>query len=229
MFSIKSYNTNQDILVDGEDYSSLSTYNWSINPKGYAWSKIDGKTTYMARLIMNCDKGLTVDHINHNTLDNRKENLRICTYSQNNYNRRIGRINSASKYKGVRKSDINGKWQTEIINNEGNIFIGAFYTEDYSALMYNKNVLDVQGEYGYFNILDLSEEDIINNEKIAEQKHFEKINKYSKYRYVSFNKTNNMWFGQKFINGKNIRTSHYNNEEDARDEILKIIKEKEEV
>lgn len=219
---IKSYNTNEDIIVDEEDYSSLSTHNWSINPKGYAWSKINGKTTYMARLIMNCPKRMTVDHKNHNTLDNRKDNLRICTYSQNNYNRRCGNKNSKSIYKGVRKSFLDGKWQAEAISENNIIYVGSFYTEEYAAYMYNIRVSEIQKEYAYLNQLNLSETELIKKEKEAEKKYFRKINKLSKYRYVSYDKRYG-WFGQKWINKKIIRTDYYNTEEEAHDEILKII------
>ena len=54
----------------------------------------------MHKFIMNAPKGMCVDHINHNGLDNRRENLRICSYSQNAQNKRR-RVDSRSGYKGV--------------------------------------------------------------------------------------------------------------------------------
>lgn len=95
-------------LVDDEDYERLTTLKWQWdkgngerarnNPDhiGYAGRQIrtgppiDGKRQrkkqWMHRIIMNCPRGLLVDHINGNGLDNRKENLRIVTVTVNNNN-----------------------------------------------------------------------------------------------------------------------------------------------
>jgi hypothetical protein len=224
MSEILSYNTKQRILIDEEDINYLSSFNWSIGKKGYVWSKINGKTTYMSRLIMGCPNRMTVDHINHDTLDNRKENLRICTYSENNYNRRSGSVNAFSKYKGVRKSCIKDKWRAEICYNGKCIYIGDFYTEEYAALMYNKEAIKTQKEYGHSNELIHSEQEIIDNERNKEIEHFKEIKKYSKYKYVSFDKKSNKWFGQKRIKNIKITTRRYDTEEEAHDNILLLIK-----
>jgi len=224
-YKIKAYNTNDFILVDEEDFSFLSQYNWSVTEMEYVWTKINGITTYMHRLIMNCPENLTVDHINHNPLDNRKSELRICTYSQNNYNRKCGSKNSASKYKGVRKSSLENKWQSEVVFEGKTYLVGGFYTQEYSALMYDEKAKELQGVYAYLNNISMTKEEIIKLEKEAEIQYFNNINKLSKYRYVSYNKTVGKWFGQKWINKKIIRTSFYNTEEEAHKSILKIMED----
>jgi hypothetical protein len=74
-------------IVDAEDYERLSKYKWHVD-KGdstyYAARGIVGKNFRMHREILNAPEGLVVDHRNHNGLDNRKKNLRLCTRSQNN-------------------------------------------------------------------------------------------------------------------------------------------------
>lgn len=75
------------VLFDKEDSELVSQYKWHVNDKGYAiWRGIkDGKkqTIRMHRLIMNTPEGMDTDHINHNRLDNRRANLRICTRQEN--------------------------------------------------------------------------------------------------------------------------------------------------
>jgi hypothetical protein len=84
--------TNGEAQIDSDDYELVSKYKWHRNDLGYAvWRGIvDGKkqTIRMHRLIMGAPKGMVVDHINHDTLDNRKSNLRICLQAENMRNRR---------------------------------------------------------------------------------------------------------------------------------------------
>lgn len=77
-----------DILLDDEDYQQFKDTKLYIsfmqsNKNFYAMT---AEKKYIHRLIMNAPKGLVVDHINHNTLDNRRCNLRICTPSENRLN-----------------------------------------------------------------------------------------------------------------------------------------------
>src|ERR1700741_4140580 len=96
---------NQNAIVDAADFEWLSQWNW------YAmWSKCTksfyaarrgpcSSVIFMHRLIIDSEK--LVDHKDHNTLDNRRENLRKCTYMQNSQNKRMRR-NNRSGFKGVR-------------------------------------------------------------------------------------------------------------------------------
>ena len=101
---------NQVALIDDEDFELVSQYTWyagwdSHTKSYYACTKIKKETgghtlLQMHRLIMNAQKGEQVDHINHNTLDNRKSELRICNASENQHNQ--GKYsNNTSGYKGV--------------------------------------------------------------------------------------------------------------------------------
>ena len=103
-------------LVDNEDYIWLNQWKWHFMAGGYAMRHLrisedkNSKLIYMHRQILNTPKGLESDHINRNKLDNRKENLRVATRSQNNMNRKK-RINCTSKYKGVSWHKQRKKWQ----------------------------------------------------------------------------------------------------------------------
>lgn len=74
-------------LVDQEDYKALSQFKWYLSKDGYAARRKGYGTTYMHRLVMNTPLGMSTDHINHDKLDNRKSNLRICTHAENMVNR----------------------------------------------------------------------------------------------------------------------------------------------
>ena len=74
-------------LVSFDDYVALSGFRWHLGRKGqYAARKVNGSSVYMHRIIMRAKKGEQVDHINGYTLDNRRENLRICTPLENSAN-----------------------------------------------------------------------------------------------------------------------------------------------
>jgi len=93
-------------IVDADDYLWLSKYTWfaeGTDKNFYAVRKAGGKSIKMHRQIMNAPDHLVVDHIDHNGLNNRKENLRICTFAENCRNLRASRHKS-SKYKGVHLS-----------------------------------------------------------------------------------------------------------------------------
>jgi len=116
----------------------------------------DGRQrTYMAkdtlsiqRLIMNPEKGQVVDHINGDTFDNRKHNLRCCSYEQNSANS-IGHHKSKSKYKGV---CINPRGYTSYIRRGGkNINLGTYATEEDAARAYDIASLEMHGEFSYIN------------------------------------------------------------------------------
>lgn len=114
---------NKAFYFDLEDYDKISKYNWSINGSGYLINTSEEKTILMHRYIMNAPDNLLVDHINHNTLDNRKENLRLCTYTQNNINKKINGYT-------IRKTKNSLKYEVTIRINGKQNYIGRFDTAD---------------------------------------------------------------------------------------------------
>ena len=108
----------------------------------------------MHRLLMNEPAGFDIDHIDHNKLNNQKNNLRIVTRSQNMMNRLKGK-NCSSIYKGVCwKGEIN-KWSVQIMIDNKYIHIGVFKIEEEAALAYNKKAKELFGEYAYLNEVEL--------------------------------------------------------------------------
>lgn len=99
-------------IVDEEDYEWLMQWKWHLNGKGYAQRKQNKKAIPMHRVINKTPEGFDTDHINRNTIDNRKCNLRSVTRSQNNKNKGFY-LNSAknkSGYIGVYFLEGRQKW-----------------------------------------------------------------------------------------------------------------------
>ena len=115
-------------LVDDEDYKNLSKHKWYFS-HGYAIrdTSINGrrKRIYMHMAIIPQKTGLVTDHINMNSLDNRKCNLRIVTRSVNQINRGL-QSNNTSGYKGVTWNKKSNKWQAQIKLNGKHILLGYF-------------------------------------------------------------------------------------------------------
>ena len=108
----------------------------------------------MHKFIMNAPKGMCVDHINHNGLDNRRENLRICTYSENAQNKRK-RVDSASGYKGVYQRPEKYKYRKRFrayIRPKGQqIQLGSYLTAEEAARAYDKKAKELFGDYAELN------------------------------------------------------------------------------
>jgi HNH endonuclease/AP2 domain len=130
--------------VDDADYEALKHLKWGFDGR-YAYTRekvetLDGvitvKKTYLHRCIMKTPKGLDTDHINGDKLDNRRENLRITTRSQNNMNQKKTR--GTSKYKGVHWHNQRNKWKAEIKINGKAKYLGLFLTEYEAAMAYNE-------------------------------------------------------------------------------------------
>lgn len=152
----------QIIFVDNEDYDKLIQFNWFVskhsNDKGlYAIRntlKREGlgiTTLKMHRIIMGInDPKIFVDHINHNTLDNRKENLRLANPAESMCNIR-SRDGSTSKYRGVHFFKRDGNWQAQIRSNGKSKHIGYFNTEEEAAIAYDEFAKEIHGKFAKLN------------------------------------------------------------------------------
>jgi len=148
---------NKFAIVDDEDYEKLNQFKWHASCKDkkrkiyYAARRdLNGKLIYMHREILNPSANLWTDHKNNNKLDNRKENIRACSCSQNHGNIRK-REGCTSKYKGVscvnRKEKRKKRWVTYICGK----YIGRFHSEIEAAKAYDKRAKEVYGEFAYTN------------------------------------------------------------------------------
>jgi hypothetical protein len=119
--------------------------------KIYVVISIAGKTDFLHRYLLNPDKGMEVDHINGNGLDNRLLNLRVCTKSQNGANRKSS--NKTSKYKGVSlcSSSVDKKWRAQITKNGKCVLLGRYYTEKEAAKAYDKQAIITHKDFAKTN------------------------------------------------------------------------------
>lgn len=111
------YNIIAYALIDLEDVPKVKNIKWRINCNGYVMNN-SNHNLFLHRVILDTD--LFVDHINRNKLDNRKQNLRICTKQQNKMN--------VPYYKGYYK--IKDKWIAKIKQNGKQVHLGSFAYEE---------------------------------------------------------------------------------------------------
>lgn len=149
----------QFTFVDKEDFERVNQFKWYALQDRigfYAERKEkdkDGKFTIHLKLqnyIMHPPKGMIVDHINGDKLDNRKINLRVCTYSQNQMNRKVP-VNNKTGYKGVDFYKKNGKFRAMIFVSSKRLFIGYYDTAKEAAKAYNLKAIECFGAYAKEN------------------------------------------------------------------------------
>lgn len=143
-------------LLDAEDYYKFKDKVWSKHSQGYA-VRSEGsvrKGTYkqylLHREIVNAQSGEYVDHINRNCLDNRKDNLRVCSNKENVVNS-AGNRNSSSRYKGVSWYDPTKNWTARIKSDNKLHHLGRFNNEEDAAKAYDKKAKELFGEYAFLN------------------------------------------------------------------------------
>lgn len=139
--------------IDASDLAFISQWQWRLD-NGYAIRRetVNGKvsTIRMHREITNCPQGQCVDHINGNRLDNRRENLRICTTRQNQQNKHFTKRNgksSQSQFKGVSMYVKKGLWRARIKAEGKCITLGYFRDELSAARAYDLAALKHFGEF----------------------------------------------------------------------------------
>jgi hypothetical protein len=108
----------------------------------------------MHRLINKTGKLEICDHINHNTIDNRKENLRNCTKQENNMNVAQNRKNNTSGYKGVFWHNRDQTYEASIRYMDKQIYLGRSLDIKECARIYNEAALKYFGEFALLNIID---------------------------------------------------------------------------
>lgn len=156
----------QYALVDNEDYDILMELSpWYTSYNSYTKSfraernvyTVDGRRIRikMSRFLTNFPDNMEIDHKNHNTLDNRKTNLRIVTKSKNHMNEKKARTYkgkiTSSIYKGVSFNKQTKKWHCAITLNGHLIYLGYFTHEKNAAIAYNTAAKKYFGNYAHLN------------------------------------------------------------------------------
>ncbi len=146
-------------ILDEVDYYRFAGFNWCAdgsNGNIYAvrGAKIapgEFKIVRLHREIMNAPPGLLVDHRNCNTLDNRRQNLRLATRLQNAFNRSKRKSKASSKFIGVSRDTHRGKWIARTYYNYKQIWLGRFDSEIEAARAYDEAAKKYHKDFARLN------------------------------------------------------------------------------
>lgn len=159
-----------ETIIDKEDVGILKKWTWSAKARSIKsakrskkekfyvlrGTKINGKykTIYLHKILCPSESPLTTDHINGNSMDNRRCNLRVATRSQQNANAIPSIQNKTSKFRGVthkKYKDGSSFWvaKTKFLNES--IYLGTFHTELEAAKAYDAYAIVTWGEFATLN------------------------------------------------------------------------------
>jgi hypothetical protein len=151
--------------VDAVDFERVNQFKWCADCVGLQWyaqRRAHGRTIRMHQFIMNPPKGMVVDHANGNGLDNRRENLRLCTKLENAWNKRRRKQKGAgSQYIGVypcRRPP--GKWCIKIMCKGEVTNLSPFDTPEEAARVRDRKAIELFGDYAMLNFPEEREQRI---------------------------------------------------------------------
>lgn len=136
---MKSINLTKNFVahIDDEDEWVLAGRKWVASFSGRKWYVVRGKgktREYLHRLIVGAGKGVVVDHIDGDTMNNTRSNLRICSKQQNSWNSK--KRESFSGFKGVAQHK--DRWTARLTINGKNLYLGLFDNKQDAAISYNE-------------------------------------------------------------------------------------------
>jgi hypothetical protein len=141
-------------LVDDEDFERINQHKWYLRKfKGRLYAERDTRPKRqkikMHREVLRLKYGedKIIDHRNHNGLDNRRCNLRICTNAENTHNQRAQTRQKTSKYKGVHWNKKDHRWHAQIKYNNKIYHLGTFIYEVDAAKIYDRRAIELFGDY----------------------------------------------------------------------------------
>lgn len=154
-FRVMQAGCGEMFMVSSEDYADVSEHAWYVSGPSRGKKYIQGhckeldRSLLLHRLLIGALPSEQVDHINGNSLDNRRENLRICTRQQNCFNKKKW-SKSKNKYKGVQQRT-KGSFQARIRSMGQNINIGHYGTAEEAAKAYNEKAKELFGKFAWLN------------------------------------------------------------------------------
>lgn len=196
-------------IVDDDDLDLVAAYTWypqRVRETAGIYA-VTARGISMHRLIMGARRGQVVDHINRNTLDNRRENLRLVTAGQNAQNRRKNITITTSQYRGVCRAVRSWGWQANIQVNGRRIALGYFDSEEDAAVAYN------QAARHYYKDVPESALNPVADRPVRRRN--PRPAPTSQYRGVSWDKQRRGWYAQIQVDGKKHYIGVYASEHDA--------------
>ena len=148
----------ESFFIDRDDFSSVSKRSWNHGKRGYPTSTIrsneNGKKTSRSqtlhKYILAPPKGVDVDHISGNKLDNRRVNLRLCTHQQNMFNQKKRNTNSTG-FTGVSFLKCAGKYEAYVHCGGVKHHLGLFTSLSDAASVRDKAASRLFGDYARLN------------------------------------------------------------------------------
>lgn len=138
-------------LIDECDVDLVARRNWTAHldhdGRFTAHARIQGRDVYMHRLILSAPHGVLVDHANGDSLDNRRNNIRLCDTYQNRWNSRV--LKTRQPYKGVRC--VGRRWTAHIQIRRRRRHLGLFDTAESAARAYDAAAVALFGEFARLN------------------------------------------------------------------------------
>lgn len=124
-------------LVSLSSFDKIKHLSWLASTNNYAAARdASGRPVFMHRIICGTQEGMSTDHINHDTLDNRDGNLRACTHQQNMMNRTAGL--NVSGFRGVTKQTLSDTWVSRIQVGKKTHYLGTFISREEAFAAYQE-------------------------------------------------------------------------------------------
>lgn len=147
----------QSTVVSDDDYPGLSRHCWHLrttNHKKYAIRREYFPTPRWVRMhreILKATDELEVDHINGDGLDNRRENLRLCSHRENCRASKTKTPGTSSRFRGVTWHRIGKRWMAQLKKNGKRIYLGLFLAEEAAARCYDAAAIEHFGKFASLN------------------------------------------------------------------------------
>ena len=149
---------NKYTIVDQIDFERVNQFKWYALKdqqgnyravRNVGSGRGNQSLQYMSRFILNADTRKLVDHRDHNTLDNRRLNLRECSKIENVRNGKG--YGKTSKFRGVCFVKSRQRWRASLTVNSKRIYVKFFKSEIAAANAYNLKALEIYGDFAYQN------------------------------------------------------------------------------
>lgn len=151
----------QVALVDDEDFERVSQYKWHASPQPnyakpktfYARAFVGGKSMSLHQFVLGKLPRMVIDHVNGNTLDCTRANLRHASFSENRRNSSQS-VKNKSGLRGVSWSSKRGMWRADICTHRARVCLGHFIDKLEAAKAYNEAAKKYHGEFATLNPIE---------------------------------------------------------------------------